>query len=90
MSAVRVLVGRRKGAFALTSDGTRRRWDVSAPHFGGWEEALPQCYTRRGDRLYVYESRGGDFRAELAVDDPGIVTRYEGIWEAAALPEPRC
>ena len=37
MSGVRLLVGTRKGAFILTSDGTRKNWDVSGPHFGGWE-----------------------------------------------------
>ena len=37
MSQVRVLVGTRKGAFILTSDGTRDKWDVSGPHFAGWE-----------------------------------------------------
>ena len=37
MSRVRVLVGTRKGAFILTADGKRARWDVSGPHFGGWE-----------------------------------------------------
>ncbi|TAK12816.1 MAG: exo-alpha-sialidase [Anaerolineae bacterium] len=37
MSGVRVLVGTRKGAFILTSDGKRKKWDVSGPHFGGWE-----------------------------------------------------
>ncbi len=37
MSGVRVLVGTREGAFVLTSDGKRERWDVSGPHFGGWE-----------------------------------------------------
>ena len=37
MSSVRVLVGTRKGAFVLTSDGKREKWDVSGPHFGGWE-----------------------------------------------------
>ena len=33
MSGVRVLVGTRKGAFVLTSDGTRQKWDVAGPHF---------------------------------------------------------
>jgi hypothetical protein len=33
MSNVRVLVGTRKGAFILTSDGKREHWDVSGPHF---------------------------------------------------------
>src|SRR5437660_4830227 len=37
MSGVRVLVGTRKGAFVLTSDGKRQRWDVGGPHFAGWE-----------------------------------------------------
>jgi DNA-binding HxlR family transcriptional regulator len=37
MSKVRVLVGTRKGAFILTSDGKRKQWEVSGPHFGGWE-----------------------------------------------------
>jgi hypothetical protein len=37
MSGVRVLVGTRKGAFLLTSDGKRQKWDVSGPHFAGWE-----------------------------------------------------
>ena len=36
MSSVRVLVGTRKGAFVLTADGKRERWDVSGPFFGGW------------------------------------------------------
>lgn len=37
MSDVRVLVGTKKGAFILTSDGKREKWDISGPHFAGWE-----------------------------------------------------
>ncbi|MBV9670201.1 MAG: exo-alpha-sialidase, partial [Acidobacteriales bacterium] len=37
MSSVRVLVGTRKGAFVLSADGKRNTWEVSGPHFGGWE-----------------------------------------------------
>ena len=37
MSGVRVLVGTRKGAFVMTADGRRQQWDISGPHFGGWE-----------------------------------------------------
>ena len=37
MSSIRLLVGTRKGAFILTADGTRKQWDVSGPHFAGWE-----------------------------------------------------
>ena len=37
MSGLRLLVGTRKSAFALTSDAKRERWDISGPHFAGWE-----------------------------------------------------
>ena len=58
MSGVRVLVGTRKGAFVLTSDGKRERWDVSGPHFAGWE-----IYHLKGspvdpNRLYASQSSG--------------------------------
>ena len=35
MTGVRVLAGTRKGAFVLTSDGDRKKWDVRGPHFAG-------------------------------------------------------
>lgn len=58
MSKVRVLVGTRKGAFILTSDGKRQKWDVSGPFFGGWE-----IYHLKGspvdpNRLYASQSSG--------------------------------
>src|SRR6266853_730028 len=58
MSRVRVLVGTRKGAFVLTADAKREQWDVSGPHFGGWE-----IYNLKGspvdpDRLYASQSSG--------------------------------
>ncbi|MGH9523994.1 MAG: WD40/YVTN/BNR-like repeat-containing protein [Terriglobales bacterium] len=37
MSNVRVLVGTRKGAFVLTSDGKRKNWKIDGPLFAGWE-----------------------------------------------------
>jgi photosystem II stability/assembly factor-like uncharacterized protein len=56
MSAVRVLVGTRKGAFVLTSDGTRSRWDVSGPHFGGWEIYHIKGCPTDSNRLYASQS----------------------------------
>ena len=58
MSGVRVLVGTRKGAFVLTSDGKRQDWDISGPHFAGWE-----IYHLKGspvdpNRLYASQSSG--------------------------------
>ena len=46
MSGVRVLVGTRKGAFILTADGKRKQWDVSGPHFAGWEIYHVKGFTR--------------------------------------------
>ena len=37
MAVIRVLVGTRKGAFILTSDGKRKKWKIDGPHFAGWE-----------------------------------------------------
>ena len=56
MSAIRVLVGTRKGAFILTSDGTRKRWAVSGPHFGGWELYHLKASPADPNRLYASQS----------------------------------
>ncbi|HSA56115.1 MAG TPA: sialidase family protein [Gemmatimonadaceae bacterium] len=58
MSGVRVLAGTRKGAFVLTADGKRDKWEVSGPHFGGWE-----IYHMKGspvdpNRIYASQSSG--------------------------------
>ncbi len=58
MSKVRVLVGTRKGAFILTSDGKRRQWDVSGPHFAGWEIYHMKASPLEPDRLYASQSSG--------------------------------
>jgi len=58
MSKVRVLVGTRKGAFTLTSDGKREHWDVSGPHFGGWEIYHMKASPVDPDRLYASQSSG--------------------------------
>jgi len=58
MRGVRVLVGTRKGAFILTSDGARTRWDVSGPHFGGWEIYHLKGSPADPNRLYVSQSSG--------------------------------
>jgi photosystem II stability/assembly factor-like uncharacterized protein len=58
MSRVRVLIGTRKGAFVLTSDGTRKRWDVAGPHFGGWEIYHLKGSPADPERLYASQSTG--------------------------------
>jgi uncharacterized protein len=51
-------------------------------------ETLPQRYTRLDERRYRYESNGGAFVANIEVDDLGLVTRYEGLWERIAEAGP--
>ena len=58
MSKVRVLVGTRKGAFVLTSDGKRKKWNVSGPHFGGWEIYHVKGSPADPNRLYASQSSG--------------------------------
>ena len=56
MSSVRLLVGTKKGAFIMTSDGTRDRWDISGPHFGGWEIYHVKGSPADPNRLYASQS----------------------------------
>src|SRR6266853_508076 len=58
MSGVRVLVGTRKGAFILTADGKRERWNLSGPHFAGWEIYHVKGSLADPDRLYASQSSG--------------------------------
>jgi photosystem II stability/assembly factor-like uncharacterized protein len=58
MSQVRVLVGTRKGAFILTSDGKRERWDVTGPEFSGWEVYHVKGSPADPQRLYAAPSLG--------------------------------
>src|SRR5881296_2047465 len=56
MSRVRVLVGTRKGAFVLEADGKRERWDVSGPHFGGWEIYHMKGSPADPNRIYASQT----------------------------------
>lgn len=58
MSAVRVLVGTKKGAFILTSDGKRQKWDVAGPHFGGWEMYHLKGSPVDPNRIYASQTSG--------------------------------
>ncbi len=58
MTGIRVLVGTRKGAFILKSDTGRERWEVTGPHFGGWEIYHLTASPADPDRLYASQSSG--------------------------------
>jgi len=58
MSGVRLLVGTRKGAFVMTADGKRERWEIAGPHFGGWEIYHLKGSPADPNRLYCSQSTG--------------------------------
>ena len=63
MTQVRVLVGTRKGAFILSSDGKREKWEVNGPFFGGWE-----IYHLKGspvDPNRIYASQSSSWFGQL-------------------------
>ncbi len=87
MSKVRVLVGTRKGAFILTSDGKRDKWEVSGPHFAGWE-----IYHMKGspvdpDRIYASQTSGWFGQLVERSTDGGKTWHQPGV-TAAELPVP--
>jgi photosystem II stability/assembly factor-like uncharacterized protein len=71
MSGVRVLAGTRKGAFILTSDGKREQWEVSGPHFAGWEVFHLKGSPVDPDRIYVSQSSGWFGQMIQRSDDGG-------------------
>jgi photosystem II stability/assembly factor-like uncharacterized protein len=87
MSQVRVLVGTKKGAFVLTSDGKRDKWDVSGPFFAGWE-----IYHMKGspvdpNRIYVSQTSGWFGQLLQASDDGGKTWYQPGVKPEEATPQ---
>jgi BNR/Asp-box repeat len=86
MSSVRVLVGTRKGAFVLQSDGKREQWDISGPHFAGWEIYHVKGSPADPARLYASQSSGWFGQLIQRSDDGGTTWEpmgnqfsYDGI-----------
>jgi photosystem II stability/assembly factor-like uncharacterized protein len=71
VSRVRVLAGTRKGAFVLTSDGRREQWEVTGPHFAGWEVYHLKGSPADPDRLYASQSSGWSGQVIQRSDDGG-------------------
>src|SRR5262245_1182585 len=71
MSGVRVLVGTKKGAFILTSDGKREKWDVSGPHFAGWEMYHLKGSPADPNRIYASQTSGWFGQIIQRSDDGG-------------------
>lgn len=88
MTSVRVLVGTKKGAFILSSDGKREKWDVSGPHFAGWE-----IYHLKGspvdpNRLYASQSSGWFGQIMQRSDDGGKTWHQPGTKPGEPMTTP--
>ena len=78
MSQVRVLVGTRKGAFILESDGKRENWNVSGPHFAGWEIYHLKGSPADPNRIYASQSSGWFGQMIQRSDDGGKTWHQPG------------
>jgi len=85
MSGVRVLVGTRKGAFVLSSDAKRQRWDISGPHFAGWEIYHLKGSPADPNRLYASQSSGWFGQIIQRSSDGGNTWEVPG---GEKMPEP--
>jgi len=78
MSTVRVLVGTRKGAFILTSDGKREKWEISGPHFAGWEIYHLKGSPADPNRIYASQTSGWFGQIIQRSDDGGRTWQQPG------------
>jgi hypothetical protein len=78
MSKVRVLVGTRKGAFILTADGKRDKWDVRGPHFAGWEMYHLKGSPADPNRIYASQTSGWFGQIIQRSDDGGKTWHQPG------------
>ena len=85
MSKVRVLVGTKKGAFILTADGKRKNWDVSGPHFAGWEMYHLKGSPVEPNRIYASQSSGWFGQVIQRSDDGG---KTWATPDGSQLPQP--
>lgn len=71
MSNIRLLVGTKKGAFIISSDGMRKDWRIEGPYFGGWEIYHVKGSPADPDRLYASQTSGWFGQVIQRSDDGG-------------------
>jgi hypothetical protein len=88
MSGVRVLVGTKKGAFVLSADGKRKKWDVSGPFFAGWEIDHLKGSPKDPNRIYCSQSSGWFGQIIQRSDDGGKTLHQPGTPAGQELKNP--
>ena len=78
MTAIRVLVGTKKGAFILTADGDRRNWSVAGPHFAGWEIYHVKGSPADSDRIYASQTSSWFGQVIQRSSDGGLTWEQPG------------
>ena len=88
MGRVRLLVGTRKGAFVLTSDAAREKWDVSGPHFAGWEVYHLKGSPADPERIYASQTSAWFGQIIQRSDDGGRTWHQPGTPEGEPTTTP--
>jgi photosystem II stability/assembly factor-like uncharacterized protein len=86
VTAIRVLVGTKKGAFILTADGKRDDWNVAGPYFAGWE-----IYHLKGspvdpNRIFASQTSGWFGQIIQRSSDGGNTWEQPGSMNEPAAP----
>jgi hypothetical protein len=81
-------VGTRKGAFVLTSDAKRDRWEVSGPHFAGWEVYHLKGSPADPNRIYASQTSGWFGQIIQRSDDGGKTWFQPGTPEGEPITTP--
>jgi photosystem II stability/assembly factor-like uncharacterized protein len=82
------LVGTRKGAFVLTSDAKRERWEISGPHFAGWEVYHLKGSPADPNRIYASQTSGWFGQIIQRSDDGGESWHQPGTPEGEPTTTP--
>jgi len=86
VTAIRVLVGTRKGALILSSDGKRKKWSVNGPLFAGWEIYHVKGSPVDPDRIYASQSSSWFGQIIQRSDDGGKTWALPGSGGATEPP----
>jgi photosystem II stability/assembly factor-like uncharacterized protein len=87
VAGIRILVGTRKGAFILTSDGQRKKWSVAGPHFAGWEIYHVKGSPVDPGRLYASQTSSWFGQIIQRSDDSGKTWHQPGSPEGPETDE---
>ena len=81
-------MGTRKGAFVLTSDAAREKWEVSGPHFAGWEVYHLKGSPSDPERVYASQTSAWFGQIIQRSDDGGRTWFQPGTPEGEPTTTP--